>query len=98
LHRFVAARSRAPSSCSLRAAAVAAEVVPTLPPTAPTITAQPAAVTVTEGSAAMFSVTATGTAPLSYQWLRNAVAVPGATATTYTLLPRHWSTTRRPSP
>jgi hypothetical protein len=35
---------------------------------APTITSQPANVTVTAGQTATFSVTATGTAPLSYQW------------------------------
>jgi hypothetical protein len=37
-------------------------------PTAPSITAQPAAASVTAGATASFSVTASGTAPLSYQW------------------------------
>ena len=36
--------------------------------TAPVITSQPAAATVSVGSAATFSVTATGSAPLTYQW------------------------------
>jgi Immunoglobulin I-set domain len=36
--------------------------------TAPSITAQPANQTVTAGQTATFTVTATGTAPLSYQW------------------------------
>ena len=37
-------------------------------PVAPSITAQPSSVTITAGQTATFSVTATGTAPLSYQW------------------------------
>ena len=37
-------------------------------PEAPAITSQPAAASVTDGNPASFSVTATGTAPLSYQW------------------------------
>jgi Immunoglobulin domain/Immunoglobulin I-set domain len=47
-----------------------------LPPggTAPAITQQPASVTVTAGQAATFSVMATGTAPLSYQWFMNGTA------------------------
>ena len=47
---------------------------------APTITAQPASQTVTAGQTATFSVTASGTAPLSYQWQKNAAAIAGATA------------------
>jgi immunoglobulin I-set domain protein len=47
-----------------------------LPPggTAPAITQQPASLTVTAGEAATFSVMATGTAPLSYQWFMNGAA------------------------
>jgi hypothetical protein len=52
---------------------------------APTITTQPVAVSVTEGQAASFSVTASGTAPLSYQWRRNGTDIAGATAATYGL-------------
>ena len=51
-------------------------------PGAPTITQQPQAVVVTAPSPATFSVTASGT-PLSYQWLRNGVSIPGATSATY---------------
>jgi hypothetical protein len=51
---------------------------------APTITTQPANQTVTVGQTATFSVTATGTAPLTYQWQKNGTAINGATATTYT--------------
>ena len=51
---------------------------------APTITTQPANQTVTAGQTATFSVAATGTAPLSYQWQMNAADIPGATSTSYT--------------
>ncbi len=53
-------------------------------PVAPTITAQPANQTVTVGQTATFSVTATGTAPLSYQWQKNNGDISGATAASYT--------------
>ena len=53
-------------------------------PTAPTITTQPAAQTVTAGEAATFSVTAAGTAPLIYQWQKNSTDISGATLSTYT--------------
>lgn len=49
---------------------------------APSITVQPASVTVTELQGTSFSVTATGAAPLSYQWLRNGKELPGATSST----------------
>lgn len=53
-------------------------------PSAPAITSQPVNQTVSAGATASFSVTATGTAPLTYQWRRNGVAITGATASTYT--------------
>jgi hypothetical protein len=53
-------------------------------PVAPTITTQPANQTVTAGQTATFNVVATGTAPLTYQWQKNAVNIAGATATSYT--------------
>jgi len=52
---------------------------------APSITSQPASLTVTAGSSATFSVTASGTAPLSYQWRRNGANIGGATATSYSV-------------
>jgi glucose/arabinose dehydrogenase len=52
---------------------------------APAITAQPAGKTVTVGQSATFTVAASGTAPLSYQWRRNGAPISGATAASYTL-------------
>ena len=52
---------------------------------APSILTQPANRTVGVGQSATFSVAATGTAPLAYQWQRNGVNISGATATSYTL-------------
>lgn len=49
---------------------------------APTITSHPASVTVNRGENATFSVTASGSSPLSYQWRRNGAAINGATSTT----------------
>ena len=53
-------------------------------PVAPTIITQPSSQTVTEGQTAIFSVTATGTEPMSYQWQKNGVDIPGAIGATYT--------------
>jgi sugar lactone lactonase YvrE len=52
---------------------------------APTITAQPAPTTVDEGVAATFAVTASGSAPLAYQWRRDGSDIAGANLATYTL-------------
>ena len=51
---------------------------------APTITSQPTNQTLPAGQMATFSVTASGQAPLSYQWLRNGTVIPGATLSSYT--------------
>jgi hypothetical protein len=53
-------------------------------PTAPAITQQPTNQTVSAGLTATFSVSATGTSPLSYQWQKNGTSVSGATFATYT--------------
>ncbi len=53
-------------------------------PVAPSITAQPVSQTVTAGQTATFSVTASGTAPLRYQWQRNGGAIGNATSPSYT--------------
>jgi len=54
------------------------------PPIAPSITTQPANQSVTIGQTAMFTVAATGTAPLTYQWQKNNTNISGATSSTYT--------------
>src|SRR5947199_1135398 len=40
--------------------------------------------TVTAGQTAMFTVVASGTAPLSYQWQKNGANIAGATSSSYT--------------
>lgn len=52
---------------------------------APQITGQPQNQTVPAGSSATFTVFATGTAPLSYQWRVNGIPLVGATNTTLSL-------------
>ena len=53
--------------------------------TAPSITSQPASQTINVGGSATFSVTASGTGPLSYQWRFNGTNISGATSASYTL-------------
>jgi len=57
------------------------------PPTPPSITTQPVDKTVAVGKTAKFSVTATGTTPLSYQWTKNGANITGATKASYTTPP-----------
>ncbi|MCX8516788.1 MAG: DUF1566 domain-containing protein [Rhodoferax sp.] len=52
-------------------------------PPDPSITTQPASQTVAVGQTASFSVVATGTAPLRYQWKLNDQAISGATSSSY---------------
>ena len=52
---------------------------------APAITTQPQPLTVLAGAPATFTVVATGTAPLLYQWLRDGTAIAGAQASSYTI-------------
>lgn len=52
---------------------------------APQITESPANTAVPEGRAATFRVGASGHYPLTYQWKRGSVNIPGANADTYTL-------------
>jgi hypothetical protein len=56
-------------------------------PVGPSISTQPANQTVTVGQAATFSVVAAGTAPLTYQWLKNNAKISGATSANYTTPP-----------
>lgn len=73
-------------SATLVSAIATLAVVPA--PVAPSITVHPADQAVTEPATATFDVTASGTAPLSYQWQRNTggtwTAIAGATAASYT--------------
>ena len=52
-------------------------------PVAPSISQQPASVSAAVGQNATFAVVAAGTGPLSYQWLKNGVAIAGAVSATY---------------
>ena len=49
-----------------------------------TITTQPASQTVAVGQTASFSVVATGSEPLAYQWKKNGINIQGATSSSYT--------------
>jgi glucose/arabinose dehydrogenase len=51
----------------------------------PVILDRPVSQTVSAGQPVTFAVSATGTPPVTYQWFRNDVAIPGATGTSYTL-------------
>lgn len=51
----------------------------------PFVTAQPSKTSATAGSPASFTVGASGIGPLSYQWLKDGVPVPGATDATLTI-------------
>ncbi len=54
-------------------------------PRLPKITKQPSGGLISAGSTLTLQVTATGTEPLSYQWRRNGVDIPGATGATYSV-------------
>jgi hypothetical protein len=54
------------------------------PPVAPTITMQPGNQSVTAGQTATFTVAATGTTPMTYQWQKNGSAISGAMSSAYT--------------
>lgn len=53
--------------------------------TAPVITQQPANLSVASGQRASFTVVASGTAPLAYQWQRNGADIAGATSAAYSV-------------
>lgn len=50
---------------------------------APSIGTQPQSQSVADGSTLSRSVSASGSSPLSYQWLRDGVAIAGATSAIY---------------
>ena len=65
---------------------------------APSITTHPANQTVPAGGTATFTVAASGSPPLSYQWQRNGVDIPGATSASYSLASAHGRGQRRALP
>src|SRR5882672_2714889 len=79
---FTAVVSNAAGSVTSRAARLTVTPIAV----APTITAQPLDLSILAGLTATFSVTATGTPPLAYQWLRNSVPIAGATNASYSLV------------
>jgi hypothetical protein len=60
---------------------------PPPPATAPRITTQPVSQTVGVGQTATFTLVASGTAPLNYQWQKNGANIAGATSSSYTTPP-----------
>jgi invasion protein IalB len=78
--RFTVTVSNAAGSVT----SAAATLTVTAGAAAPLIVSQPVSQSITAGQTATFSVTASGTAPLSYQWYKNGAAVGGATSPTYT--------------
>lgn len=53
--------------------------------TAPSISIHPQSQTKTVGESVTFSVTASGTTPLSYQWRKGGINITGATGSSYTI-------------
>ncbi|WP_395624705.1 immunoglobulin domain-containing protein [Thermomonas sp.] len=74
-----AASNLSPSSASVSVRTPAVVI-------APAITAQPVALTVKAGAAASFSVSVTGTAPLTYRWYRDAVTLASCIGATCTIV------------
>jgi kumamolisin len=66
-------------------AALNAAILSYNPSTAPSITGQPQSATVNTGSSFSLSVTAAGTATLTYQWFQGSAAISGATSPTYSV-------------
>lgn len=77
---FVVNPAGAVSSATARL--VLADPPPPPPPPSLAITQHPQAATILAGGNATFQVTATGTGPLAYQWLKDNTPLPGATAAT----------------
>jgi len=52
---------------------------------APSITTQPSSLSLASGDSGTFSVTASGSGTLTYQWYKDSSAISGATSSTYTI-------------
>ena len=61
-----------------------AAVLTVTEPQLPAVTAEPQDQAVALGQSATFTVLASGSGPLTYQWQKNSVMIPGATASSYT--------------
>jgi hypothetical protein len=72
-------------SAKYTAATTSVSVTANPPLSPPAITSQPASLTLTVGALASFSVIATGTEPLRYQWRKNGVNIVGGTGATYSV-------------
>ncbi|WP_144312351.1 discoidin domain-containing protein [Terriglobus saanensis] len=72
-------------SNSLGSAPSTNAVLTVVAPAAPVITTQPLSQAIDAGGSVTFSVVATGSPTLSYQWTDNTVPIPGAITSTYTL-------------
>jgi hypothetical protein len=84
LTAFLAALAAIFSLAGCAGAVNAGNSASTTKPTAASITAQPASQSVSVGQTATFAVTASGTAPLTYQWRKNGANLTGAAAASYT--------------
>ncbi len=84
---FTVTVSNSAGSVTSRAATVTVTAAPPPPPSKPQITTQPLSRSVVAGSTATFTVVASGTGPLSYQWRAGGTAIAGATTTSYTTPP-----------
>lgn len=76
--------------CDLGAASIVVErgsappiIVPPVLDVAPSITLGPVSAAVAVGATAIFLVIATGSVPLTYQWRRNGLPIPGATSASF---------------
>ena len=79
------AKGIAPGQATISATSgtITGSVKLTVNPVPPTITTQPASQTVTVGQIGTFTVAATGTAPLHYQWYKNGAAISQANSASY---------------
>ena len=84
-YSVVVTNSAGTVNSSIAALSVTTPVVTPPAATAPVISTQPVAQTATAGNSLTFTVAATGTAPLSYQWLKDGSSIAGATAASYTI-------------